>query len=217
MSRHLPVVRAWDENAGVLIFNLVPDARSLDEHHHRFGRHSVTIAGDAGRVLGLLHSRQGQALFAGCANQFDRDPPLGPFDPPSRSPSIRSVQRQQHRDCSDCPEHPIPHGIARVDAAGLAAIDGYPRRRAMGGPLLLSRSTTGQRGFHVILVDWGMVQLGDPLWDAACFLSQYLSEWIASMPSRRRWQSIAIDRRSSPTRNTETGYATVLGRVHRVC
>ncbi len=182
MSRHLPVVRAWDENAGVLIFNLVPDARSLDEHHHRFGRHSVTIAGDAGRVLGLLHSRQGQALFAGCANQFDRDPPWalsihrpGPrlFDRFSGS-SIETVRIVQNTPS-------LAESLESMRQAWQPStvIHGDVRWEN----LLLSRSTTGQRGFHVILVDWEMVQLGDPLWDAACFLSQYLSEWIASMPA----------------------------------
>ena len=51
----LPEVVTYDSGEGVLILEATPGARDL-VLHHRLGRFSVTLAREAGRALGMLHS-----------------------------------------------------------------------------------------------------------------------------------------------------------------
>jgi thiamine kinase-like enzyme len=44
--------------------------------------------------------------------------------------------------------------------------------------LLFGTSRTGRNGTRLWLVDWEMSCIGDPAWDLACFLSEFLRFWI---------------------------------------
>lgn len=173
---HLPAVRDWHSERRILVFSLVPGAHSLAERHARASLWPAGLAWQVGRALRRLHTWSPAIQTVAL-----------PLDPPR----ILSIHR---------PDLPI---VDQVSDSGLEVIKivqdtpelcsafddlslNWQSSRVIHGDVkwdnVVLLPTPGGRRFRVLLVDWELVQLGDPLWDAASFLCQYLDTWIASMP-----------------------------------
>jgi thiamine kinase-like enzyme len=181
LDEHLPSVRDWNERQRILVLHLVPGARSLAEHHRRIGRAAVDAARQVGHALRALHRWQVDASSPICGMLAKQPPPvilsihrpdLRVFDQMSgsgleiirivqASPDLRATLDLLHERWQP---NAVVHGDVKWDNVVLKPVE------------------HGSRRFQVQLVDWEMVRLGDPLWDAASFLSQFFESWIASMP-----------------------------------
>ena len=179
LGAYLPAVRDWDAAHGTLVFDLVPESSSLAEHHRRLRRWPASLAGQAGAALAALH----------------REPPTRALADEIAlaglgSPWVLAL----HQPSIDFLDH--------VSGAGLELIRIVQAAPSLGAALddlrhawqptaivhgdikwdnfVVSPASRG-RGRRLRLVDWELVRPGDPLWDAASFLSQYLDAWIASI------------------------------------
>lgn len=177
----LPTVRDWDAERKMLIFDLIPDSRSLAEHQQRTRRWPSRLAGQAGSALAALHAwwprdvghENSPITVAGPPWIFSiHQPDLSVLDSMTSAALeiVRIVQGSGiFRDALD---------ELRNNWRATAVVHGDMK----WDNVVLRRCTNGRRGYDVVLVDWELAQLGDPLWDAASFLSQYVDAWIASFP-----------------------------------
>ena len=180
-QRHLPMVRAWDAERRILVFGLVPGARNLAEHQHRTRCWSRGLAGQIGLALRELHHwqiSQNDSLEAVLAR--------------SQPPAVLSIHRPDVRVFELMSSSGLEIiKIVQESSVLCAALDemksAWQAACVIHGDMkwdnvVLLPRRDGKRGYEVQLVDWEMVQLGDPLWDVASFLSHYLDAWISSIP-----------------------------------
>ncbi len=177
LRSHLPIAHVWDAERCVLAFCVAPETHSLAEHHLRTGHVSAELAQKVGAALRRLH-RWGAG---GADLHLDSEPPpvlslhlpeLRVFERMSGSGlEVIKILQQAPVLCAGLDElrhgwHPssIIHGDMKWDN------------------VVLLPKPDGERGVQVQLVDWELVQFGDPLWDVASFLAQYLDVWIGSIP-----------------------------------
>jgi hypothetical protein len=191
----LAVTRGWmprlveegGDGAG-LVFELLEGAVPLWQHHESRGAPDfpAVVGAPLGRVLGELHAsfRQASRLpsriedpcLAGLrrARPWILDvhrpgPPMLERLSPANLQLVKIVQGQ-------------PGLPERLDAAG----DGWRVETVVHGDVksdnVLVRTDAGVPEPHVSLVDWELVQLGDPAWDVGAALADFLTFWIASIP-----------------------------------
>ena len=177
----LPTVRLWDADHNVLVFLLASETHSFAEHHLRTGQISSGLASQAGTALGQLHRRGSKDLRLPVNLYLSCDPP-----------PVLSLHRPDVRVF----EHLSGSGLEVIKILQQAPVlcagfDELLREWKSSSIIhcdmkwdnvVLVPKADGKRGFQVQLVDWEMVQFGDPLWDAASFLAQYLDVWIGSIP-----------------------------------
>src|SRR5579875_1912599 len=173
LRRYLPAVRAWDAERKMLVFDLMPDSRSLAEHQLRTRRWPSRLAGQVGGTLAALHAWQPLKMS-------DGNDPQGAFGPPwvfsIHQPDLGVFERMTSAGLEIVK---IVQGSAIIRDGLDELRDDWRATAVVHGDMkwdnvVLCPRANGRRGFDVVLVDWEMVQLGDPLWDAASFLSQYI-------------------------------------------
>jgi Ser/Thr protein kinase RdoA (MazF antagonist) len=177
LRRYLPRVADWNAEQKILVLHLAQEARNLADHHHRSGRWSAGLAREVGTALTRLHRRKPFPCETFPAAALDRRPPW-----------VLSIHRPDLRIFDDL----SGSGIALVklvqgapqlcSALDLLRLSWQPSALIHGDLTWGNVIVHGDGRHHVQLVDWEFVQLGDPLWDAGSFLSQYLNAWIVSIP-----------------------------------
>jgi hypothetical protein len=181
MRSYLPSVVAWDQERHILVFNLEPDTYSLAEHHLRTRRHTSGLARQVAIALRQLHRWRPDAdesIHDACTNH--EPPPILSI----HRPDLRVFEHMSGSGLENNKNlQETPNITPRFDAMRRA----WRPWSILHGDMkwdnvVLLPKPDGKSGFQVQLVDWEMVQLGDPLWDAASFLAQYLDAWIASIP-----------------------------------
>jgi aminoglycoside phosphotransferase (APT) family kinase protein len=179
LRRMLPRVRDLDEERHILIFDLVPGARSLDEHHHRTGRWSSALAHHAALALRRLHRWQPASTGSG-------------IEAESRPPWVLSIHRPERAFLNRMSGGSLDViKIAQAARPLVAELDalriGWQPESIIHGDAKWDNFVVHPIGKahapRLTLADWEMVQLGDPLWDVGAYLSQYLDTWIASIPA----------------------------------
>lgn len=180
LLRHIPRLFRFDPNNRVLILELIQNAEDLRQLHVRTGQFSSNFAHAIGRALAAAHRAPLTVLGA-----TDWGGSLG-----TNSPWILSIQ------------HPDLEIFRDISSANLALIKTIQDSASFGNFLdqirrdwhavavthhdmkwdniVIGRSHP-QRP-HAMLVDWEVVGLGDPWWDVASVLADYLNFWIQSIP-----------------------------------
>jgi len=192
----LPRLVHADPDRALLVLELLPDAVPLWRHYERsrpeaFPAEAAALVGEA---LARLH-----AAFRG-VDPSD-DPSLGwlSSDPPW-SFSLHRPRIEAPRDISAANREMVR--IMQARPAVFRALDAlrplWQRQTLIHGDvkmdncLLLTDSTGAER---LVLADWELVQLGDPAWDLAGALNDFLFFWVVSMPHDRPLEKMTAEAR----------------------
>jgi Ser/Thr protein kinase RdoA (MazF antagonist) len=214
----VPLLIDFDETQPVLMFDRIADAVGLASLLEAEGRRDVATeaAFALGSRLGTLHrrSRSIPGERDGPAAWLLREPPwvlslqhpgiawLAELTPANadtlrilRSDGTFAERFEQLSACwrTEC----VIHGDVRLDNI-----------------LVQSDDSGSAGGLKVWIVDWEMVQVGDPAWDVAGALQDFLVNWVSTMPmegglsaeeraARARWPIASLRR---VTRAVWSGY-----------
>jgi Ser/Thr protein kinase RdoA (MazF antagonist) len=186
-AKHLPTIMFCDRDHSVHAMKLIAGAKTLQSHYreHNAGAFPLTASRALGRALGTLHS----ALRLSRHGTSPRWAWL-----PSQLPGALQYQR------------PSPSALAILSTAGARALrilhehteleDRLGRLRSLwqadsvihgdikfDNILVRSAGKDPDAGLvNVWIVDWESARVGDPAWDVAGALNDYLIFWTASMP-----------------------------------
>jgi hypothetical protein len=163
--------RAFDRDSQVLIFELESEAER--GFITRPASDSTAFATAAAHTLALLHRQQAEHLIAPShAGLFDRRPP-GIYSVHRGGPLLRWLGTGQLR----LVERMRNHG-AMAAALDQMFADWQPVRLIHGDVkwenCVWREKATGAR---LTWIDWELADVGDPSWDAGCFVHGYLLHW----------------------------------------
>lgn len=176
---HLPRLRHQNLDRGLLVFDLLPGVEDLQEHIRRTGRFSLALFRRLGRFCGQLH--RVDAAEADPQMRLSASPPWilsihtpGPILLEYGSAgNVLLVEEIQRR-----PELGLLLDSLRGEWGETAIIHGDMK---WANVLVASRSRSG-RAPTLTIIDWELGGRGDPLWDVAGILSNFLVLWINSIP-----------------------------------
>jgi aminoglycoside phosphotransferase (APT) family kinase protein len=175
--RFSPVLLARDSACGILVTDLLGDGENLAWYQRRAGV-SVGLARAAGKVLGGLHRIEPAAIGR---SAVDGTPPLAL---PPRLPPIELV-----REVSDGALEMIrllqrsvelEERLELVRAAWRA--DAFIHGDVRWANWVPHAAPGSNRRTRLALVDWELARRGEPAYDLAAMLAEYLFTWIASIP-----------------------------------
>jgi len=178
MDRFLPILKYHDSKKHLLITELLPNAISPGEHHHRTGRFSTRIASEIGRALSILHDLE-----------ITNNPKSKIQNPKSIPPpwilSAHHATIELYRQMSNA-NLQLVSAIQRMPGAGdrLEELRNHWRHTCLIHYDLKLENiivAPGRRP-RVKLVDWELAGLGDPLWDVGSIMADYLAAWLLSIP-----------------------------------
>jgi Phosphotransferase enzyme family len=178
MRSLLPALKDWDENRGVLILELI-NGRPLWAHYAatpapEFPSDSGGPLGDA---LGTVHRvfRHPNASIVG----LHSDPPwiLFAHRPTPEifarlSPACLQLLKMQQKD---------PRIAAALDSLRTEWSPETLIHNDMKGDNILVTANAGE-GTLVCIVDWELIQVGDPAWDVGAVFRDMLDYWLLSVP-----------------------------------
>ena len=179
LGRYLAHFADYDVERDILTLGLVGNAENLREYHIDFGHFSITLGRALGNALRVLHSSSPPSPEQ--PNGFADNPPwiLSLHRPDlnmlahassANIEMIKTVQQipelGEHLDalCSHWVPTTLIHNDIRWDNC-----------------VVYGKPASGRRT-RLKLIDLELAQLGDPLWDVGCALSDYLSLWVTSIP-----------------------------------
>lgn len=175
-----------DYEQAVLVLELLRHAVPLSRHYDQSTptEFPVATAGAIGRALGLIHRTFQAPEVLG-------SPQLGFLE--QGTPWVLQVHR------------PTPHLLADLSAANLELVRVLQADPDVGAQLdelrlawqpqtvihgdvrmdnfLVVPASDGAAGSVLYLVDWELVQVGDPAWDVAGALHDFVVLWVLSMPN----------------------------------
>jgi Phosphotransferase enzyme family len=183
MREVMPTLRAWDSDRGVLILDLV-QGRSLWAHYAATPAPEFPsdAAAPLGRALGTVH-RVFRGYSSGRGGWLARLPATPPW--------ILFAHR------------PTPEMLARLSPANLEVLKLLQRNRPMAagmdelrttwqgetlihndikGDNVLVTGAAGEGPPGVRIVDWELIQIGDPAWDVGTVFRDFLDYWLLSVP-----------------------------------
>lgn len=177
MQRLLPVRQGWDEDRGLLILELI-DGRPLWAHYEATPAPDfpADAAAPLGEALGTLHRtfRAPDPAMAGLAMNppwilfaHRPTPELYAASSPANLQWLKLLQRN------------------RAVAAGLDEL-----RKEWRAETLIHNDLKGDNvlvtgadgGIRVRIIDWELIQIGDPAWDVGAVLRDFLGYWLLSVP-----------------------------------
>ena len=179
IGRYLAHFVDYDAEHDAVTVELAGTAENLREYHIDVGHFSITLGRALGDALGVLHSPL-------------RPTPKQPNGFADIPPWILSLHR------------PDLNMLAHASSANIEMIKTVEQVPELGEHLDTLRSTwvpttlihndirwdncvvygkpSSGRRTRLKLIDLELAQLGDPLWDVGCALSEYLSLWVTSIP-----------------------------------
>jgi Ser/Thr protein kinase RdoA (MazF antagonist) len=174
-SAHLPGFHGYDHERGVLVLELVRNARDLRSLHLSASSLSAGPAAILGSALGALH-------------RSTHSP--APAPAPMAAPWVLWVHRPDARVFRDVSAAALELIRVLQGADGFAeALDRVRNRWRQEAFIhgdvkwdncLVSLPDDG--GEELRLIDWESAAPGDPCWDIGSALSHYLSFWLFSIP-----------------------------------
>jgi hypothetical protein len=187
VARLVPGFVLYDRDESVLVVELIRDAVPLWEYYrsHSDRAFPVEVGRLLGRALGTVHRslRLSRRKLAPLLTWIPRDPPgvLTIHQPepellatlsPANHRMLRILQEQKGlgEALDRCRKQWRPETVIHGDIRSDNVLVRPPR------------SETGRRRVEIWLVDWEMVRIGDPAWDLAGVLQDFLLFWISSMP-----------------------------------
>jgi hypothetical protein len=176
----MPRFYAYDASRSILVTELVSDSESVSEHQLRSGAFPVEIGARLGEAFGLYHRETRNKTYEASVNAAF----------PRRAPWILSY----HQTTA-----PYMAQLSGGNVQLLNLLQSYPafaeqldRIRTEWRPTTLIHGDikwdncilhpNGGGQYAVKVVDWELADWGDPCWDVAAIFSQYLSQWIHSLP-----------------------------------
>ena len=177
-----PAFYGFDRKEQVLISELLPIAANASSVYPPV--FSVAFAAAAGRTLGRLHRRSVDDLAGtSVAEHLDRQPP-GIYTAHRGGPLHRWLGSGQLGIIDQVRKNPLlASALDRMMAEWTCA-------RLIHGDVKWENClwTTPAEGVETLKwVDWELADLGDPSWDAGCFVQAYLSHWVRSLPFHPEW------------------------------
>lgn len=180
-TRYLPHYRLYDHQEGLLVLDLLRNARTLRRHFVKTGRFSARISAELGKALALLHALPIEDATSPC----DAIPgPDGPWVLSIHRPTVEMLQDfssanvQLIKIVQSC--RPLCDRLAqmsRIRAKG-ALIHGDLK----WDNVVITVPSDRPLEKTLKLVDWELGHIGDPLWDVGCVFSEFLSFWLLSIP-----------------------------------
>ena len=182
ISRFVPDsgFRLYDDAAGMLVLDLARHSRDLRRHHVETGRLPASIAAAVGRLLAEVHS----IPLARLRWLRARQPPVFSVQRPSlqvvQSVSSANLELltviQRHTELCTLLDDAVQvweplalvHGDLRWDNC------------------IVLRGSRRKAGVGVRLIDWEFARRGDPHWDLASFIAEYVAWWTAGLVPARR-------------------------------
>lgn len=192
---YLPTLRGPIAEDDTLVFDLLPGSCSLAEHQLKTHRWSVELAGRIGRLLTTVQSLPVERFALSDVLMLDEH---APFVFSIHRPDLDVIEMLSGAalelikiiQASDVIRESLDQ--LRANWQGRSIVHGDFK----WDNIVVGVHPTRPRTRPIYIVDWEMVQLGDPLWDVASFLSQYLDAWIASIP--------IADNSSAPSAKAQT-------------
>lgn len=175
----LPPLVSFDEEHELLVLGLLDGSWSTWSDHVKAHGLSERAGEALGRALGVIH-RSMRWLTSDAAGA----------DLHARAPWVLRLHKPGPEILVDLsPAHHETLRILQKDERVGAAIDALSRAWSVetlihgdikGDNLLIDASP--RRGVALRIVDWELIQLGDPFWDIAGALHDSLVRWVYSMP-----------------------------------
>ena len=181
LLRHIPRMVKYDASHGILIVDLLRNARDLHEHCQRCDRIPVGAAAALGRALSSLHRITGAAL--------DTVRQMGFM---SHCPGVLYIHRPGPGVFRDTSSANLQ--VIRIvqNTPGLAEsldrvrenwrVDSIIHNDIKWDNCVFSTGNGARAGSNLKLVDWEFACLGDSCWDAGAVFSAFLASWILSIP-----------------------------------
>ncbi len=183
LSGYMPQPVAWDPAAGILVLETIPGARTLGEQQRRTGSLSARAAGELARCLAALH-RTG----SGHPSPFFSSRPV-PGPHPALWLNLPDLSAFRSFSGGNV------QLIARVQALPdlERGLDGLRASWICGGLvhhdvtwenclLVPDEAPSRRSGTRLQLIDWELVELGDPGWDVGAVFAGFLAWWVESLP-----------------------------------
>jgi hypothetical protein len=181
LHRYLPRCYGYDAEAHILVLQLLPSACDLREHHVRCGRFSNAIAGALGDALGAL--RQLKIVYEKRAGSEDRTPQQPPWALSIHRTGLSMFQRMSSasieflRMAQQCPDF-----CERLDRLRQGWREEALIHYDMKWDNCVVSQSDRRRRSKIKIVDWELANIGDPCWDPASVISDYLCFWLLSIP-----------------------------------
>ena len=167
----------FDDDAHILVLELVPDALNLRAYHQQSGRFSTAIAARLGDAISSVHRAVTPGTHTGASSRAPwtlalihvpdlsvlREISMGNLHlirVVQQFPEFSELLQSMHEAWSPTT---LIHGDLKWD-------------NCLVSPVARPRVS------RVHLVDWELAAVGDPSWDVGSMLAEYLAGWVFSMP-----------------------------------
>jgi Phosphotransferase enzyme family len=183
LTGHVPRCHYFDSANSVLLLEFDPRGQNLWEYHLRRGNFSRTLARALGNTLGVIHRVTTLASLS--AELLDGLPELRSSDIPSlHRPSAefrRDVRTGARRLIEEIES--LPRLCRRLDTMRDDwSISSLIHRDLKWDNCVAYPRPGSRRKTRIRIVDWELGGLGDPCWDTASVISDYLLFWLHSLP-----------------------------------
>jgi hypothetical protein len=182
----LPSFRFYDQKRKLLVLQAPREAEDLLSFHSRIDGFPLDVAACIGRMLGTVHSTPTKGT--------EPDGPLQNL--PRTIPWILSLHTQRPlpsevSNAADSPVLNIVHRYPQFASSLQALLDRWRIRSLIHGDIKFANiiRCSMEEQSDLKLVDWELVDLGDPLWDVGGVLQAYLhfcisAAWKARAPMK---------------------------------
>ena len=180
---HLPRPHYYDQARGILVLERIPGT-SIGASNRGSGQIPAAVASELGRAIATLHVPDHHGLSGDSAIRYANTPPWSSVFPEPTEYAFRNMSAAALAflgilsESTDLVAQLLELGTHW--SGGEAVIHGDLRWEN-----LISFSDGAPDGPVtpvVKVVDWELALLGDPAWDIAAFLSDFVTVWISSVP-----------------------------------
>ena len=198
VSRYLPKMYAYEDDAHILILEKIPDAQTLTAYHTTASNAPILIGKAVGRALGSIH----KDLNSGAQGEGLEPAEIGPV-----KPWVLSVHRPDVAVLAALSNANVQllHRLQESSAlcSCLQTLNDAWRYECLihqdlkwDNCVVQSRpSTRTDAGLR--FVDWELAGIGDPAWDVGTMVANYLAFWLLALPLSKH-QSIDDVLESTP-------------------
>lgn len=170
----MPELLRYDPAVHVLVYRFVDGAQNLTEHVARTGALTPARAGRIGAILAACHSETARTgALLGLAGLLGAEPPWifsVVQQPLAVMPGMNEARRRVVADLQRC--HEVRDGMERLRV-------GWRRICLTHGDVKTDNLLAGgDAGDAMLLIDWELADLGDPMWDVACALVAVVQPWL---------------------------------------
>jgi len=175
LSRFLAKCCGYDSEDQILILEVPPGSEDLGRYHRRIGGFPVEIAQLLGDTLGAFHTALPASALDELRPGFDDQIPWVFFAHERADDSFEAISRANLELLKIARKYPgFGEALERLR-------QGWRRDTLINGDMKLAHCVL-KSSSELYFIDWEMAAFGDPLWDAAAIVQEYLDAWIRSMP-----------------------------------